>query len=83
MSTQKTSQLYTDPVRPGKVPMVQWVEFRRKFFDKSEPYQYLRLGQAFINNVAPPGTIDPELFYMTDVKKAEAFILRHYVIGCD
>lgn len=76
------NSIFLGPVRKGKITLPEWESFRDDFKKNRDvvPYQYLRLGQAFINHMTEPGTVDPDLFYQRDEVKVEAMIKEFYIV---
>jgi len=66
-----------------RLPYEYYLEFTQQFFN-SDRFNSMRYGQAFIYYLAVDhgikNTLDPELFYATEVKDAEQIIVNRYVI---
>lgn len=71
---------YKGPIRLNKISHEDWVSFKDSFLTGSIPeFKELRLGQAFIVYKTVKGTVDPDLFYQSDISKAEKHVYEHYI----
>jgi len=58
-----------------RIPFCEYVDFCRSLLD---PYQWLRIGQRFMNE-RMPGVSDPDLYYCTDADECHRMIIDKYV----
>lgn len=71
---------FTGPVRLNKISHQDWVGFKEAFLAGNDArFKGIRLGQAFIIYKTVKGTIDPDLFYQTDLDKVEKYIYEHFI----